>query len=117
MTPEERLTGHVDQLNASVRAGHFDSYARLFAPDARLRMVGTTGEHAADGVYAGRDEIAAACERWLAGDTLRVVSVIAVTPVSSTFDYARGRSPKDVAGQIILRWRDGHVTSMTMTVQ
>lgn len=116
MTPDQRLTGHVDHFNACVRAGHFDSYARLFAPDARMRVVGTAGERA-DGLYAGRDEIAAACERWLASDTLRVVTVIAVTRDSSTFDYARGHSPKDIAGQIILRWRDGHVASMTMTVQ
>lgn len=115
MTPEERLTGHIDQFNACVRAGHFDSYARLFTTDARMRLLGTADERA-EGVHEGRQEIAAACQRWLGRDTLRIMTIIAVTDESSTFDYARGQSPKDLAGQIILRWRDGRASSMTVTM-
>ena len=116
MTPEERLTRHVDRFNASVRTGDFGAYTELFAAEGQLKVV-ADDQHPATGVYRGRDEIKTVLAGSLAGDTLKIVSVIAAKNESATFDYARGKRPKAVAGQIILKWQDERVSSMTITMQ
>lgn len=116
MTPDERLSEHVDRFNACVRTGQFGPYAELFAEDGRLKLLGSDQEPPAS-VYEGHEQIVRACERSLADDTLRIVTVIAASANAATFDYGRGRAPKVIAGQIILKWVDGQVTSMTVTMQ
>lgn len=106
----------MEQLNACLRTGVFDPWADHFADEGELKLVG--GDLDSPSVYRGQDAIAAACERvWgTRHDGVRVVTVIAASPESATFDYAWRSSPKSVAGQMILKWDDGRITRMTVTL-
>lgn len=114
MTPQERLEDHVEQFNAGVRSGRFDDYGELFAPDGMLKLLGTGKSPAT--MANGPQEIAEACEQVFAGRPLQIVSVISATPESATFDYAWSQAPKDVAGQMILKWRGGKVACLIVTL-
>lgn len=116
MTPEQRLAAHVEQFNDCVASREFGPYVELFAADGCLKLLGVEPDAAAC-LYEGHDQIAAACAGPFAEDAMRVMNVIAAKPAMATFDYGRVTAPKDVAGQIIIKWHDDRVTLMTVTRQ
>lgn len=116
MTPHERLTDHVARFNDCVATREFAPYVELFTVDGRLKLLGVEPE-AGTCLYEGRRQIAVACDGPFARHALRVVNVIATKPAMATFDYGHPSAPRDVAGQIILKWSPEGVTSMTVTRQ
>ena len=115
-SPEDLLAEHVDQLNACLRTGVFTSWADRFTDHGELKLLG--GGVDSGKVHRGHEAIAAACQRVWSGrdEGVRVVTVIAVSPESATFDYAWRSTPKTVAGQMIFRWDGEGITRMTVTL-
>ena len=116
MTPEQRLADHVARFNDCVATREFGPYVELFTADGCLKLLGVEPEATAC-LYEGREQIAVACHGPFTEDALEVMNVIAAKPAMATFDYGRAAAPKDVAGQIIIKWADDGVTSMTVTRQ
>ena len=114
MTPQERLEHHVDRLNEGARTGRFEAYSELFAADGTLKLLGTGRSPATKA--EGRQAIARACAEVFDGQQVRVATVIAATDASATFDYAWVSAPKDVAGQMIVKWQGDELTCVTVTV-
>lgn len=114
MTPQERLDQQVVAFNVGARSGDFGAYSEMFLPDGELKLVG--GTELGQSRYLGRSEIAAACTQVFGERCMRILSVISAKPESATVDYAWEGRPKDVAGQMIVRWRNGLIRCMTVTL-
>ena len=114
MTPQERLDRQVQVFNVGVHSGDFSSYSELFLPDAEMKLVG--GPQPGQGNYHGRREIARACASMFPDDSMRILSVISAKPESATVDYAWDTRPKDVAGQMIVKWTDELIRCLTVTL-
>lgn len=115
MTPHELLEHQVDRFNASARTGHFDSCRDMFTDDGVIKLLG--GDQAAGATsYRGHHEIADACARIFTDRGMHIVTVIAAKPESATVDYAWASSPKDVAGQMIVKWTDKKIRCLTVTL-
>ena len=114
MTPQERLEDHVERLNDGARTGRFDAFSKLFADDGTLKLLGTGRGPATRA--EGPDDIAATCAEVFDGRPMRVVTVIAASTESATFDYAWTTAPKEVAGQMIMKWAGDRVSCVTVTL-
>jgi hypothetical protein len=115
MTPQELLEHQVDRFNASARAGDFGSYSEMFTGDGVLKLLGGD-QDAEDTRYRGRPEIADACARLFTDRGMRIVTVISAKPVSATVDYAWASAPKEIAGQMIVKWSDEKISCLTITL-
>jgi hypothetical protein len=112
MTPQQRLDQQVHVFNDGARSGDFRHYSQMFLPDGEMKLLGAPGQ----GRYHGRTEIAEACADVFSERAMRILSVISAKPESATVDYAWERKPKVVAGQMIVKWTDGLIRCLTVTL-
>jgi hypothetical protein len=100
-----RVAEHSRLFNEAVRSGSWDAFTATFTPDAVMRFEGVPV-----GPYEGRGAIAA----FYAASTMTVASVASAgntDVVRFTWDDGHG------GGTLRVRWQDGQVAEVTVTLQ
>ena len=112
MTPEERLEHQLDTYNACVETGDFSPYSELFAPQGAMKLVG--GAEDAQGRYVGRADIRDVCAVVFTDRAMRLLSIISAKQEAATVDYAWQAEPREIAGQMIVKWNEELISNMTV---
>jgi steroid delta-isomerase len=99
---------HCELFNECVRTGDWAPFMATFAPDARMSFTNLPF-----GPYNGRDQIAVAYAEQPPTDTITLEAVEALDPNTARVQFAWD---SDGDGTMVVRWRDGQVAAVEVTM-
>jgi steroid delta-isomerase len=105
------VRAHVERFNAAVRSGDFSPMVEAgFADDAELAFEGVPV-----GPFRGKEAISAAYAEQPPDDEVRILRTTQSGDEMVVVDYAWLATPKERAGSMIFRLRDGKIDRLLVT--